>query len=296
MKKCFWLSSYPKSGNTWLRLIICGLYFTDKGIIENFDILKKIPKFDTLDNYQFIKKISNKDYQTIFSNNEFDEAMFLNYFKYCIEAQKKINIINGNFGFFKTHNARVKINDNFYTDENTTAGFIYLSRDPRDIIVSYSDYLNLNYDETIDFIINGQLRSYSKKQILEIPEILLSWENHYNSWKKFTNVPNIFIKFEDLKTDIEKEIIKIINFFKDKFNINLENQNLKIKNIIETTNFNELKKKEKLNGFNENAENKGSFFFRKGEINQWQNKLSDKQKNIVLKKFKNELKQLKYTL
>ena len=296
MKKCFWLSSYPKSGNTWLRLIICGLYFTNEGIIENFNILKKIPKFDTLDNYQFIKEISFRDYQTIFSNNDFDEEIFLKYFKYCIEAQKKINIINGNFGFFKTHNARVKINDNFYTDETTTAGFIYLSRDPRDVIVSYSDYLNLNYDETIDFIINGQLRSYSKKQILEIPEILLSWGNHYNSWKNFIDVPSIFIKFEDLKADIEKEIIKIINFFKDKFNISLVNENLKIKNIIETTNFNTLKKKEELNGFNENSENKGSFFFRKGKMNQWQNKLSDKQKNIILKKFEHELKQLKYTL
>ena len=44
MKKCFWLSSYPKSGNTWLRLIIGGLFFTESGKIENFEILKKNSK------------------------------------------------------------------------------------------------------------------------------------------------------------------------------------------------------------------------------------------------------------
>ena len=42
MKKCFWLTSYPKSGNTWFRLIIGGLFFTENGKIENFDVLKKI--------------------------------------------------------------------------------------------------------------------------------------------------------------------------------------------------------------------------------------------------------------
>ena len=40
--------------------------------------------------------------------------MFLTYFKYSTEAQKNINLNGCTFGFFKTHNARVKINDKFY--------------------------------------------------------------------------------------------------------------------------------------------------------------------------------------
>ena len=36
-----WLASYPKSGNTWLRLIIGGLFFTDSGKIENFKVGRK---------------------------------------------------------------------------------------------------------------------------------------------------------------------------------------------------------------------------------------------------------------
>ena len=162
MKKCFWLSSYPKSGNTWLRLILCGLYFTEDGVIENFDILKKIPKFDVLKNFEFIKDISTKDHQIIFSREDYNEESLLTCFRYYIEAQKRINLSKGNFSFFKTHNARAKINSNYYTDESTTAGFIYVSRDPRDVVVSYSNYLNQNYDEVIDFLIKGQLRRKSK--------------------------------------------------------------------------------------------------------------------------------------
>ena len=162
MKRCFWLTSYPKSGNTWLRLIIGGLFFTDSGKIENFEVLKKIPKIDILSNFKFVRDISVQDYKIIFADKKFDEKMFLTYFKYSIEAQKKIDLNGGNFGFFKTHNARVKINDIFYTNENTSHGFIYISRDPRDIIISYSKYLDQQYDETIDFLMNGQLRNPKK--------------------------------------------------------------------------------------------------------------------------------------
>ena len=56
MKKCFWITSYPKSGNTWLRLIIGGLFFTDNGKIENFEVLKKIPKIDFNGNSLSIKQ------------------------------------------------------------------------------------------------------------------------------------------------------------------------------------------------------------------------------------------------
>ena len=57
-KKIFWISSYPRSGNTWLRLILCGLFFTKDGNLENLDILINIPKFDSLNNFEFIKEIS----------------------------------------------------------------------------------------------------------------------------------------------------------------------------------------------------------------------------------------------
>jgi len=213
MKKCFWLTSYPKSGNTWLRLIIGGLFFTDNGKIEDFEVLKKIPKIDILKNFEFVKDISIEDYKTIFSDKIFDEKMFLTYFKYATEAQKNINLNGGSFGFFKTHNARVKINDKFYTNEHTSLGFIYIYRDPRDIIISYSKYLGQKYDETIDFMINGQLRNPQKKQG-RLPEIILNWGDHYNSWKKFNNVPSYFLNLKKSKKILQRKYAKLLVFLK----------------------------------------------------------------------------------
>ena len=176
-KKMFWISSYPKSGNTWLRLILCGLFFTEDGNLNNFDLLKKIPGFDSLKNFSFVKEKSLKDYDIIFNGTEYNEESVLTYSKYWIEAQKRISIDKGKFGLFKTHNARVKINNNYYTDSSITLGFIYISRDPRDIVISYSKHINKNIDETIRFLLDGQIM---KKEKIgnKMPEIILNWSKN----------------------------------------------------------------------------------------------------------------------
>ena len=55
-KKIFWVTSYPKSGNTWLRLILCGLFFTKDGKINSLDLINKIPGYDSLKNFVFVKE------------------------------------------------------------------------------------------------------------------------------------------------------------------------------------------------------------------------------------------------
>ena len=289
-KKMFWISSYPKSGNTWLRLILCGLFFTEDGNLNNFDLLKKIPGFDSLKNFNFVKEKSLKDYDIIFNGTEYNEESVLTYSKYWIEAQKRISIDKGKFGLFKTHNARVKINNNYYTDSSITLGFIYISRDPRDIVISYSKHINKNMDETISFLLDGQIM---KKEKIgnKMPEIILNWRDHYLSWKKFSEVPSLFLKYEDMLNNIELEVQKITNFFYKNYNIKITNESSKIKNIIKSTKFDNLKKKEFQYGFPEHSH---STFFRKGQQKQWSKILNQKQIEAIEEKFKNQLIELNY--
>ena len=126
-----------------------------------------------------------------------------------------------------------------------------------------------------------------------MPEITLNWRDHYLSWKKFLDVPSLFLRYEDLLNDLEFEIKKIINFLYKNYNIEINNQNEKIKNIIETTNFKNLKDKELQYGF---YENKNSSFFRSGKKDQWLDLLNEEQKNIIEKKFKNQIIELKYAI
>ena len=290
-KKIFWLSSYPRSGNTWLRLILCGLFFTKDGNVNNFDILDKIHKLDSLNYFEFIKEISIDDYNLIFEGTEYDWETLAVYTKYWIEAQKRIKINEGTFAFFKTHNARVKLKENHYTNELTTLGFIYISRDPRDIVLSYSKHTNKDIDSTIDLLINDAIMGKEKTKNRTL-EIILNWKDHYRSWKQFTAVPSLFLKYEDLLNDIEREINKIADFFHANFHIEISKKNEKIKNVIKSTNFNNLQSMENKNGFDEKSE--FSEFFRSGKAKQWENELNQDQKNLIEQSFKKQMIELKY--
>ena len=41
----FWIASYPKSGNTWVRSLICSYYFTNDGVFTDDKLLKNIGQF-----------------------------------------------------------------------------------------------------------------------------------------------------------------------------------------------------------------------------------------------------------
>ena len=123
-----------------------------------------------------------------------------------------------------------------------------------------------------------------------MPEMTLNWGEHYLSWKTFSEVPSLFIRYEDLLKDIEFEIKKILNFFNKNFNIKIKNEKLKIKNAIKSTNFQKLKEKEAKEGFYKSY----SSFFREGKNKQWLQKLNQHQKNILEKKFNKQLNELKY--
>ena len=130
MKKIFWLASYPRSGNTWMRAILSSLFFTKNGKFEE-KLLNHIPNFDNPSNYDFIKSLNVEDY------NSLHKLPIIS--KYLSEAQKRLEV-DGKFAFYKTHSGNVTLDKKKYTDVKNVLGLIYLIRDPRDVVVSYSKF------------------------------------------------------------------------------------------------------------------------------------------------------------
>ena len=101
---------------------------------------------------------------------------------------------------------------------------------------------------------------------------LSSWDEHIESW---TNndllVPKLILKYEDIVYKKKEVLDKIVNFFEKNFKINFNLNEIKFNNIIETTNFENLKSKEAELGF---AEAVSGAFFREGKKNQWKNVLN----------------------
>ena len=47
----FWIASYPKSGNTWLRALLSAYYYSESGVFDD-SLLKKIKQFPTKEYFE----------------------------------------------------------------------------------------------------------------------------------------------------------------------------------------------------------------------------------------------------
>ena len=268
-KNIIWIASYPKSGNTWMRSIIASLLYTENGEFD-FELLKKIGTFDSPYYYRHLKK----------NKNDFNRLTDLEVIsKYRVEAQNNFNLEN-KLKFFKTHSANISFNGFDYTNNTTTKGVIYLVRDPRDIVVSYSKFINKTYDEVIQIIKKNKWVTLSDES--KYPSIQSSWDENLLSWKNL-NVTKIFVKYEHLLDRPINTVNQIINFLKHNMKITFNSNNDKISNIIQSTSFKRLREREIQNGFSESSSS--SKYFRVGKKNQWKENLNNRQKKEVEDEF-----------
>ena len=81
-KRIFWIASYPKSGNTWMRAIVSSLFFTKNGVF-NFKLLPLIPTYEKAKIFDFVKKINLNDYR--------GKLVLINFWAtWCIPCKKEM--------------------------------------------------------------------------------------------------------------------------------------------------------------------------------------------------------------
>ena len=142
MKKIIWISSYPKSGNTWTRYFLSNYFFNKQKINSDFNILNNIDKFPP---YKFLPQLISED--------EIKESAY-NISKYWTKIQLEITKEKEDFIFLKNHNALVSVEGRSLTDERFSLAFIYLVRDPRDVIASWmqrKDFSGSSYDAILQW-------------------------------------------------------------------------------------------------------------------------------------------------
>ena len=278
-----WITSYPKSGNTWVRSLLVSYLYSDNGVF-NFDLLKKIQQFPSkqylkffLKDFTDIKKISD----------------------HWIAAQDRINLFNDKTIFLKTHSALCRLENNSFTNKNNTKAAIYIVRDPRNLITSLSHHYSLNIDQAFDFMSDKKKMLFTNEYGLGdfgIATVLGSWSEHYKSWQNIKFAPILFIRYEDLIEDTKNTFISILNFLKTLIDIKIDEK--KIINTINNCSFEKLAEKEKTEGFFESVTSKKNQekmnFFYLCKKNNWKKLLNPKVEKKIRETFKREMKELGY--
>ncbi len=273
-----WLASYPKSGNTLLRSILSTYFFSEDGEIK-FDYIYKIKQFPLVEHFKNLN-IDITDEKKIFES--------------FIEAQEFINK-DKKIKFLKTHSSLAKINDCNFTDFKNSLGAIYIVRDPRNVVASFSHHYNLSIDETINVMIDPKRWLVKTDHVCKT--FLSSWSINYNSWKQMKDKV-LFIKYEDLISKKKKTLLRIFKFINKlgfkKFELDMD----KLNKIIKSSSFENMQTLEKQEEFKEGVideiTGKRKVFFNLGPKNDWKNLLNESSKKKIENMFQKEMRELGY--
>ena len=281
----FWIASYPKSGNTWLRALISSYYYSEDG------------KFDE----NIISRIGQFPEKRHFTSFDYDQNVVTDTARFWLKAQEKINL-DKKLNFFKTHNAFGSVNNSQFTDAKNSIGALYVVRDPRNVITSLKNHYELNTEQALKWMQNENNYIYDvhrfKQDGYSDFQFISSWITNYKSWKVQKKIPIKIIKYEELLGEtfiVFKDVIEFIN----KTSGNKEKINKdKLKNAVNSTLFDKLKSSEEKNGFSEaitsKTSNKKIPFFYLGPKNDWRKILDDELKNKLNNIYKQNLIELSY--
>ncbi len=281
----FWIASYPKSGNTWLRTLISSYYYSEDGIYTD-NIIKKIGQFPE---------------KRHFNEFEYDQNIITDTSRLWLKAQQKINQ-DKKLRFFKTHNAFGALNNQQFTDRENSIGCIYIVRDPRNVITSLKNHYEMNDEQALKWMANEKNFIYDvqnlKKDGYSDFQFISSWETNYKSWIVQKQIPFMIVKYESLLKETYVVFKDIIEFINKTTGINNKIYKNKLKNSVQSTSFNKLKDNEKKHGFSEaiisKKSNKKIPFFFLGPENDWRKILPKDLKTKLNKTYEKNLKELSY--
>ena len=274
-----WLASYPKSGNTLLRSLLSSYIFSKDGNF-NFELLKNIKQFPAKSLFKQIGVDINND-----------EEMYKNY----INSQKIFNK-KDTIRFLKTNSCFMNTKTFQFTDRHNTLGVIYIVRDPRNIVSSYSHHFQKTPNESLECLLSHQVLP---KDARHCTTYLGSWKFHYNSWKVFRRFNKyLLVRYEDLINDTEKTFLNILKFIAHLGRVKFTYDKEKFENSIKSTGFENLQIMEAKESFTEAKEDKKTGkkirFFNMGIKNDWKKILDEKIKNKLEKELGDEMKELNY--
>ena len=270
LRKIWWIASYPKSGNTLVRMFI-NAYVTRFPLNINAQY-----QYACIDQQvQLYRRVAAKPVKDChpFEIIYLRPAMLMAY----------IQEIHPRDACFKTHNAAVEIDGIPLIPPRLTKEALYLVRDPRDVAISYARHLGRSVDETIGLMASNQ---HVGDRSPAIKDYILSWSTHVNSWLRIKAFPVHVVRFEDMVADRAgafRRILPALGFRK------IDEDGFQF--AMEQTELENLKRLERENGF---REAKADRFFHTGLAGQWRDVLTTEQVESIETHHRESMTQVGY--
>jgi Sulfotransferase domain len=256
-----WLASYPKSGNTWLRIF---LYHISRIMVgaplegNDLNLLDRSSVYEArlVDLYSQLlgKPVQTADWREVVPIRPRVHA----------EVAKRVPTPI----FVKTHLALISVDGTPVINLGVTLGAIYVVRNPLDVVLSLSDHMGIPLEYAVETMcLDGYRVPHTE---IEIYEPWGSWRENVGSWTSTGKDVILPIRYEDMQASPLRTFRGVMN------HVRQQPTDAQIQEAIELSSFERLREIEKEAPFRERAPGTERFF-RVGRSGQWHDKLSENQ-------------------
>ena len=251
-KSIVWLASYPKSGNTWLRVFLANYLFNRKTPMPINEV-HRIGMGDAVENaYRIV------------ANGPFDVTNFRHSLALRPKVLARVVANGAQINFLKTHSFRGKAFGIDLIPPHLTRSAIYIVRNPLDMAVSYARH----YGHSPDFVaaaINRQDNALAGGNGA-VPQFLGSWSDHVRGWTRCRDFPVLVLRYEDITVDPEKAFAGVLE------HIGVPVDDKRLARAVRFSSFDELRRQEEAGDYIERSTHSDRFFH-SGRAGEWREAL-----------------------
>lgn len=252
-----WLSSYPKSGNTWTRNFLHNLTNVMSGGDADTQDINRMNAMSTWE-------IAGLPYEKLLGKGV-DQCTREEIAAVRHQVQRQIADTANGLAFVKTHHALVMDRKQPTINFDVTSGAIYIVRNPLDVAISFSHHMGASIDTAITQMATEGLETPVTEK--SVYEVYSSWSQHVESWTRKPHRTIYVMRYEDMLDDPETTFGALAN------HLLLNPSPADLRQAIELSSFDRLKKQESEKGFREKPK-AAEKFFRSGTANQWKDHLT----------------------
>lgn len=277
-KGAVWLASYPKSGNTWMRLLLANLIVPqDRPVpINQIELpshrlmLRSVVEDMTLIDTSLLTRSETERLRPGWAE--------------CTIAQATER------GFTKTHD-HYRRNDAGQGIFGAAPGMsaVYVVRDPRDVVISLAHHVGGSVDEAIE-LLNRDMRHRQEPgcHTRRFDEAWSSWSEHVRGWLDQADMPVHCVRYEDLLADTSGAFAAVAHF------LGLDAPAGELQRAVDFASFDQVRRQEQANGFKERMPRSTAPFFRSGRAGGWREALSAQQQARIVEANRQVMTRLGY--
>ncbi len=273
MQGIVWLSSYPKSGNTWMRAYLANLLSDKPGPLPLAEV-QKVCTGEALKTWY--KTFFGEDFPT--DDNERVAQM-------RGEVQRRIASLFNNPVFLKTHCYLGEAHGHPIFNMDATIAAIYIVRNPLDVAISAAPHYGVTIDKSIEYLADEHHSSKADGEL--VYEKTADWSLHVKSWTQVEHPGLLVLRYEDMLSKPEKAFTRVARF------LGIRKTKKQIRQAIKNASFKTLQDLEKKEGFSEKPAYTEQFF-RKGKAGDWKNTLTDEQIRQVINSHREQMERFGY--